>query len=54
MVNRVIAGSLKELNQEEIQTIEFWVEQHPVSLAYNNIQVKKMLKELRPSVSRGN
>lgn len=52
-VSMLTAGGL-ERSQEEIKTITLWEEQHPVSLAYNNIQLKKMLKELRLSISRGN
>lgn len=48
-VSVVIAGG-----QEEVKTLKLWEEQNPVSLAYNNILLKKMLEELRLSISRGN
>lgn len=36
-----------ERSQEEIKTITLWEEQHPVSLAYNNIQLKKNAQRIK-------
>lgn len=47
MINRDIEGGFEELDQEQIQTIKFLEDLHPLSLAYNNIQIKKKKKKLK-------
>lgn len=41
MINRDIDSEFEELDEEQIQTIKFLEDPHPVSLAYNNIHIKK-------------
>lgn len=54
MINRDIDGEFEELDEEQIQTIKFLEDLHPVSLAYNNIHIKKNAQKPKTEcISRG-